>query len=159
MSSDVENPAEINVGFNGDINNEDDVLRFTQQVRMLALNQVSLTKDLGSDHKAINSLAKLADGMDKQVLTKKRIATAEKANEISSDVANTLNQWVTGKAGAKIQRHDAPGADTGHRPMIPILPSVIHKEGELAPVGSQVDVEQIMKTAFSQRRPTDEDDD
>lgn len=157
--SDVENPAEINVGFNGDINNEDDVLRFTQQARALALNQLLQTKDLGNDPKAVNSLSKLVDGMDKQVLTKRRIATAEKANEISGDVANTLNQWVTGKAGAKIQRHDATGADTGHRPMVPLLPSATHKDGELAPVGAQVDVELIMKTAFSQRRPEDDEDD
>jgi hypothetical protein len=157
--SDVENPAEINVGFNGDINNEDDVLRYTQQVRLMALNQIAQIHNVGADPKAVNSLAKLADGMDKQVLTKRRIATAEKANEISGDMANTLNQWVTGKAGAKIQRHDAPGSDTGHRPAIPVLPTAIHKEGELAPVGSQVDVEAIMRTAFGQRRPSDEDDD
>lgn len=153
-----ETPAEVIVGFNGDITNDDDALRFTQLARMFALNQVMNIKDLGADPKAVSSLAKLADGMDKQILTKRRIATAEKANEISGDMANTLNMWVKDKAGAKIQRHDAPGGDTGYRPVIPVLPSATHKEGELAPVGSQVDVEAIMRTAFSQR-PLDEDDD
>ena len=151
-------PAEVIVGFNGDITNEDDALRFTQLARMFALNQVLGIKDMGTDPKAVWSLAQIADGMDTPILTLRRIATAQKANEISSDVANTLNQWVTGKAGAKIQRHDAPSSDTGYRPVIPVLPSKVHKEGELAPVGTQVDVEAIMRTAFSQR-PIDEDDD
>jgi len=157
MSEEVDS-AEVNVGFAGDITNEDELLRLTQRVRVSALNDLMHVPKLGQDPKAVNSLAKLADGIDKQIQTGRRIKASEKANEVNGDLANTLNAWVTGKMGAKIQRHDAPPTDGGHRPIIPALPDVVHKEGELGPVGESIDVEGIMAIAFKSQRQREEEE-
>lgn len=148
---------EKKIKYEGDIDDDDALMRHTQHLRIAVIDQLMDQSGYANDPKAVGSLQKMMDGIDKQVLGKRRAAAADKSNAINSDLANTLNEWVTQKAGARIQRHDeAP--ETGYRPPAADIPSVAHGEGELAPVGELINVEDIMKAAFASRRPVDDED-
>lgn len=145
--------------FDGELDDES-LLRQTQQARVRIANHILETKDAHADSKLVGSLAKMIDGIDKQVLGKRRAEAADKTAGAQQDVANALNDWVRDKRGARIERHDAPieGQNSGYQPTVPFIPAGNQGEGELAPVGEKVDVEQIMRSAFASRPVADEDD-
>lgn len=146
--------------FDGEVNDEESLLRQTQQARIRIANQIMEEPCVHKDKDLVNSLNKMLDGVDKQVLGKRRAAAADKSAGAAVDVATALNTWVREKRGARIERHDGPpeGENSGYQPTIPSIPDGGQGAGELAPVGEKVDVEQIMKVAFSQRPVGDEDD-
>ncbi|ATA65419.1 hypothetical protein CPT_Moabite_167 [Serratia phage Moabite] len=79
-------------GFPG---NDDDRLEFTQSIRMMAVNQLVTDGKVPTDKDSINSLSKLLDGIDKQVIGKKRIQVADKANENDERIAHLLEEMST----------------------------------------------------------------
>ncbi|ANZ48528.1 hypothetical protein BIZ78_gp047 [Erwinia phage vB_EamM_Caitlin] len=146
--------------FDGDVDDEESLLRQTQQARIKISNDLMQVPQMHLDSKLVSSLVKMLDGVDKQVLGKRRAEAADKSAGAQQDVANALNNWVRDKRGARIERHDGPpdGQNSGYQPAVPHIPDGEHGEGELAPVGEKIDVELIMKTAFAQRPVGDEDD-
>lgn len=145
--------------FDGEVDDEESLLRQVQQARLKIANDIMAETKVHLDSKLINSLDKMLNGLDKQVLGKRRADAASKTAGAAQDVANALNSWVRDKRGARIERHDGPPAEnTGYQPPLPNIPDGGQGEGELAPVGEKVDVNQIMATAFSQRPIGDEDE-
>lgn len=145
--------------FDGELDDES-LLRQTQQARMRIANRIMEDDNAALDSKLVGSLSKMIDGIDKQVLGRRRAEAADKSAGAQQDVANALNNWVREKRGARIERHDGPpeGENSGYQPTIPQIPDGGQGEGELAPVGEKIDVEQIMRSAFAQRPVGDEDD-
>lgn len=145
--------------FDGELDDES-LLRQTQQARMRIANRIMEDDSAALDSKLVGSLSKMIDGIDKQVLGRRRAEAADKSAGAQQDVANALNDWVRDKRGARIERHDGPpeGENSGYQPTVPHIPDGGQDEGELAPVGEKIDVELIMKTAFAQRPIGDEDD-
>ncbi|ANZ48805.1 hypothetical protein BIZ83_gp048 [Erwinia phage vB_EamM_ChrisDB] len=145
--------------FDGEVDDVESLLRQTRQARIRIANDIMAEQGVHKDKDLVGSLEKMLAGVDKQILGKQRAEAASKSAGAQQDVANALNNWVRDKRGARIERHDGPpeGENSGYQPAIPHIPDGGQGEGELAPVGEKVDVEQIMKTAFSQR-PVDEDD-
>ena len=136
---------------------DDAVLAETQRIRMTAAARLSADKSTMRDPKMANVLIKLMDGADKQVTTKRRIDAMERGNEVSADLASTLDAYVA-KLGGGIRRHDTPSGDT-YRPEIPDIPSFETKPGELDAVGKEVNVEGIIQTALDKIRANADDQD
>lgn len=155
MSEEVQYQA-----FDGEVDDEESLLRQVQLARLKIANDIMAEPKVHADPKLVSSLDKMLNGIDKQVLGKRRAEAANKSAGAQQDVANALNNWVREKRGARIERHDGPpeGENTGYQPPIPIIPDGGQAEGELAPVGEKIDVNQIMATAFSQRPLEDEDE-
>lgn len=146
--------------FDGEVDDAESLLRQTRQARIRIANEIMSMDGVHKDKDLVGSLEKMLSGVDKQVLGKQRAEAASKSAGAQQDVANALNSWVRDKRGARIERHDTPpdGENSGYQPTIPHIPDGDQGEGELAPVGEKIDVEQIMKTAFAQRPVGDEDD-
>lgn len=73
---------------------EDEQLIFTQNVRMMAVNQLSSGGQLPvTDKDQMGVLVKLLDGIDKQVLGKKRIVQGDKSNANTAMIAKALEEF------------------------------------------------------------------
>lgn len=146
--------------FDGEVDDEESLLRQVQQARLKIANDIMSEPKVHMDSKLVGSLDKMLNGIDKQVLGKRRAEAANKSAGAQQDVANALNNWVREKRGARIERHDGPPSDenTGYQPPLPSVPDGGQGEGELAPVGEKIDVNQIMAAAFAQRPVGDEGD-
>ncbi|QVW55254.1 hypothetical protein pEaSNUABM29_00214 [Erwinia phage pEa_SNUABM_29] len=147
--------------FDGDVDNEDSLLRQTQQLRVKIVTDMTNEAGFHTDLKAIDRVERLINGIDKQVMTKRKIKAAEKGAEATSDLANSLNGFLMQRGGLHIGRHDDTPEDLngGYQPVIPeIVAARPTKDGELAPVGEKVDVDSIMAAAFKSR-PQDDDED
>lgn len=142
-----------------DLTNEEAILEATRAVRLRIANQILLTGDISEDEKKVNSLGKMLDGLDKQIFTARRVASLDKAADAASDVANAFNNFLS-RQGTRVVRHngDENKNTDGYRPVVPEIPLVELKEGELAPVGEKIDVEGIISTAFARRAPEDDED-
>ncbi|HHS7556428.1 TPA: hypothetical protein ACTPQ1_004720 [Salmonella enterica] len=148
--------------FDGDVDNEDSLLRQTQQLRIKLVTDMVNDGQIHKDLKAVDRVERLINGIDKQVMTKRKIKAAERGAEATQDLANSLNGFLMQRAGVRIARHDDTPEDLngGYQPTVPeIAGSRPIKDGELAPVGEKIDVDAIMSAAFSSRRPQDDDED
>lgn len=155
MSEEVQYQA-----FDGEVDDEESLLRQTQQARIRIANGIMGEQGVHKDKELVNSLQKMLDGIDKQVLGKRRAEAANKTAGAAQDVANALNGWVREKRAPRLSRHDElPEENAGYQPPVPPVPKGNIKEGELAPVGEKVDVETIMATAFAQQRPDQSEED
>lgn len=144
----------LHVGFDGAVDDDDAILNHTKRARLTVLDGIMVGKPAsGLSDKEIANLAKMADGLDKQILTKKRLDVASQGNEKIGDLANVLNNLVIGQAGVKITRHDdeTPDAD-GYSPTIPDIPDANFIAGELSPVGETIDVDTIIREEFNKTR-------
>lgn len=136
--------------FNGDIADDVAVERHTQRIRVTVADAIMSKPAASLDKDEINSLNKMLSGIDSQVTNRRRIAAQEKSAEKTGDLANAIAQVLGDRLGAKIQRHDdAPTEGEGYHPVIPDIPSATHADGELAPVGEAIDVEEILNSEFS----------
>ena len=62
------------------------------------------------------------------------------------------------RGNIKIRRHDEEIEETqGYQPPVPAIPYVEVTEGELAPVGEQIDVKSIMMAAFARPEQDEQD--
>lgn len=147
--------------FDGDVDNEDSLLRQTQQLRVKLVTDMVNDGQVHKDLKAVDRIERLINGIDKQVMTKRKIKAAERGAEATQDLANSLNGFLMNRAGVGIKRHDdEEDLNNGYQPTVPQIAAVRPpKEGELAPVGEKIDVDQIMSTAFANRRPDSDDED
>ncbi len=142
-----------NNSFQGAIEDDDAILNHTKRVRLTVLDAIMSKPALGLSDKEIANLGKMADGIDKQVLSKKRLDVQQQGNEKIGDLANVLNNLVIGQAGVKITRHDDDHTDTeGYQPTIPEIPEAKFIAGELAAVGESIDVEAIIRDEFDKSR-------
>lgn len=147
--------------FDGDVDNEDSLLRQTQQLRVKLVTDMVNETEVHKDLKAVDRIERLINGIDKQVMTKRKISAAEKGAEATQDLANSLNGFLMTRAGIGIKRHDDDNdLNTGYQPTIPTIAAKRPpKDGELAPVGEQVDVTTIMAASFAKHRPQEDDED
>lgn len=145
--------------FKGALDDDDAILTHTKRVRVVVLDSIMTKAADTLTDKDINNLAKMADGIDKQVMGKRRLDVQQQGNEKIGDLANVLNNLVIGQAGVKIKRHDEDTDSSGedYHPTVPPIPEAKFIPGELSPVGEQIDVEAIMKDEFDKirSRPAD----
>ncbi|ANZ50399.1 hypothetical protein PHOBOS_209 [Erwinia phage vB_EamM_Phobos] len=135
--------------FAGDVSDDVAIERHTQQIRITVADGIMSKPAAALDKDEINSLNKMLSGIDAQVTNRRRIAAQDKSAEKMGDLANAINQVLTERLGAKIQRHDDDEAVEGDwSPVIPEIPSVTHIDGELSSVGETIDVEEIMANEF-----------
>lgn len=140
--------------FKGALEDDDAILTHTKRVRVVVLDGIMSKPASELSDKEINNLAKMADGLDKQIMGKRRLDVQSQSNEKIGDLANVLNNLVIGQAGVKIKRHDESTETNGedYHPEIPPIPEAKFIPGELSPVGEQIDVEAIMKDEFDKIR-------
>ncbi|EIN7676968.1 hypothetical protein LPQ46_004541, partial [Salmonella enterica] len=67
--------------FDGDVDNEDSLLRQTQQLRVKLVTDMVNDGEVHKDLKAVDRIERLINGIDKQVMTKRKIKAAEKGAE------------------------------------------------------------------------------
>lgn len=136
--------------FDGDIADDVALERHTQRVRVTITDAIMSKPAASLDKDEINSLNKMLSGIDAQITNRRRIAAQEKSADKVGDLANAINQVLTERLGAKIQRHDdPPETNTDYHPPIPDIPAAKHIDGELSAVGETIDVEEIMNNEFS----------
>lgn len=144
--------------FDGDIADDAALERHTQRVRVTIVDAIMNKPAAALDKDEINSLNKMLSGIDSQVTNRRRIAAQEKSAEKTGDLANAIAQVLGDRLGAKIQRHDdVPEEGEGYHPTIPDIPSANHADGELAPVGESIDVEEILNSEFSKIKSASSD--
>lgn len=140
-------------GYTGAIDDDDAILNHTKRARLTVLDSIMVKDASQLSDKEIANIGKMADGVDKQILTKKRLDVASQGNEKIGDLANVLNNLVIGQAGVKITRHDDDAADVdGYQPVVPEIPRANFIAGELAAVGESIDVESIIRDEFDRTR-------
>lgn len=144
--------------FDGDVDDEESLLRQTQQARVRIVNLILDDPQAHKDLKTVDRLGSLLNDVDKQIISKRRVAAAQKNSEANQDLANALNSILMQRGNIKIRRHDEEIEETqGYQPPVPAIPNVEVTEGELAPVGEQIDVKSIMMAAFA--RPVQDEQD
>ncbi|ANZ50668.1 hypothetical protein STRATTON_243 [Erwinia phage vB_EamM_Stratton] len=144
--------------FDGNVDDEDSLLRETQQLRIRLANDMAAEPKVHTDLKAVDRIDRLLNSVDKQIMSKRKIKAAEKGAEATQDVANALNGFLMQRAGVGIKRHDAPPSEnTGYQPPLPQIDDVEMNPGQLAPVGDAIDVGNIMASAYSRAKQTSED--
>lgn len=145
--------------FDGNVDDEDSLLRETQQLRIRLANDMAAESQVHKDLKAVDRIDRLLNSVDKQILSKRKIKAAEKGAEATQDVANALNGFLMQRAGVGIKRHDAPPEENvGYQPPRPRIENIDMNPGQLAPVGDAIDVGHIMQSAYSRSKQTSEDD-
>lgn len=144
--------------FDGNVDDEDSLLRETQQLRVRLANDMAAEAGVHKDLKAVDSIDRLLNSVDKQIMTKRKIQAAVKGAEATQDLANGLNNFLMQRAGVGIKRHDGPPAEnTGYQPPRPQIELIEMNPGQLAPVGDAIDVSNIMSAAYSRVEQTSED--
>lgn len=134
------------------------VLQRTQDLRMRIVSRIAAQSDVHHDVKMLGQLEKLLTSADKQVLNLRRLKVMERGADAAESVAQTLDRYVA-ERGAKLARHDAPPEDGDYRPTVPTLPKFEMKDGELDPVGQNIDVEEIIHKSLEKMRPGTADQD
>jgi hypothetical protein len=131
------------------IENEDQVLNFTQRKRQQIVTQMmgaegEKLKDLERGDKMV--LLQALDGMDRSALGKKRLKTDEKTAASAQAAAALIAQVLTAPGINHAGRGDAP------RAAIPTLPTDIPDPqlvpGEIATDAPQMDVDTFMAQSF-----------
>ncbi len=144
--------------FDGDVDDEESLLRQTQQARVRIVNLILDDPQAHKDLKTVDRLGSLLNDVDKQIISKRRVAAAQKNSEANQDLANALNSILMQRGNIKIRRHDEEVEETqGYQPPVPVIPDVEVTEGELAPVGEQIDVRSIMTAAFARPEQGEQD--
>lgn len=144
--------------FDGDVDDEESLLRQTQQARVRIVNLILDDPQAHKDLKTVDRLGSLLNDVDKQIISKRRVAAAQKNSEANQDLANALNSILMQRGNIKIRRHDEEIEETkGYQPPVPVIPDVEVTEGELAPVGEQIDVRSIMTAAFARPEQGEQD--
>lgn len=144
--------------FDGDVDDEESLLRQTQQARVRIVNLILDDPQAHKDLKTVDRLGSLLNDVDKQIISKRRVAAAQKNSEANQDLANALNSILMQRGNIKIRRHDEEVEETqGYQPPVPVIPDVEVTEGELAPVGEQIDVKSIMTAAFARPEQGEQD--
>lgn len=144
--------------FDGDVDDEESLLRQTQQARVRIVNLILDDPQAHKDLKTVDRLGSLLNDVDKQIISKRRVAAAQKNSEANQDLANALNSILMQRGNIKIRRHDEGIDETqGYQPPVPAIPNVEVTEGELAPVGEQIDVRSIMTAAFARPEQGEQD--
>lgn len=144
--------------FDGDVDDEESLLRQTQQARVRIVNLILDDPQAHKDLKTVDRLGSLLNDVDKQIISKRRVAAAQKNSEANQDLANALNSILMQRGNIKIRRHDEEIDETqGYQPPVPVIPDVEVTEGELAPVGEQIDVKSIMTAAFARPEQGEQD--
>lgn len=144
--------------FDGDVDDEESLLRQTQQARVRIVNLILDDPQAHKDLKMVDRLGSLLNDVDKQIISKRRVAAAQKNSEANQDLANALNSILMQRGNIKIRRHDEEIEETqGYQPPVPVIPDVEVTEGELAPVGEQIDVKSIMMAAFARPEQDEQD--
>lgn len=144
--------------FDGDVDDEESLLRQTQQARVRIVNLILDDPQAHKDLKTVDRLGSLLNDVDKQIISKRRVAAAQKNSEANQDLANALNSILMQRGNIKIRRHDEEIDETqGYQPPVPVIPNVEVTEGELAPVGEQIDVRSIMTAAFARPEQGEQD--
>lgn len=144
--------------FDGDVDDEESLLRQTQQARVRIVNLILDDPQAHKDLKTVDRLGSLLNDVDKQIISKRRVAAAQKNSEANQDLANALNSILMQRGNIKIRRHDEETEETqGYQPPVPVIPDVEVTEGELAPVGEQIDVKSIMTAAFARPEQGEQD--
>ena len=144
--------------FDGDVDDEESLLRQTQQARVRIVNLILDDPQAHKDLKTVDRLGSLLNDVDKQIISKRRVAAAQKNSEANQDLANALNSILMQRGNIKIRRHDEEIDETqGYQPPVPVIPNVEVTEGELAPVGEQIDVRSIMTAAFARPEHGEQD--
>lgn len=117
-------------GFDNIVLPEDDsILDLTQRVRLRTLK--ALTQDgstIPLDKDSINAIAKLADGLDKQVVSKKRLMIEKEGNDIAAQ-ANAIFRNMSDRVPTLVKGYASGG---GAIPTIttPLLEDVVTVPGE-----------------------------
>lgn len=144
--------------FDGDVDDEESLLRQTQQARVRIVNLILDDPQAHKDLKTVDRLGSLLNDVDKQIISKRRVAAAQKNSEANQDLANALNSILMQRGNIKIRRHDEEVEESqGYQPPVPVIPDVEVTEGELAPVGEQIDVRSIMTAAFARPEQGEQD--
>ena len=142
----------------GEVDDEESLLRQTQQARVRIVNLILDDPNAHKDLKTVDRIGTLLNDLDKQIISKRRVAAAQKNSEANQDLANALNTILMQRGNVKIKRHDEePDENNGYQPTLPDIPNVEISDGELAPVGEQIDVKSIMTAAFA--RPSSDEPD
>ncbi|HCM8676919.1 TPA: hypothetical protein N4790_004667, partial [Shigella sonnei] len=137
---------------------EESLLRQTQQARVRIVNLILDDPQAHKDLKTVDRLGSLLNDVDKQIISKRRVAAAQKNSEANQDLANALNSILMQRGNIKIRRHDEEIEESqGYQPPVPVIPDVEVTEGELAPVGEQIDVRSIMTAAFARPEQGEQD--
>lgn len=146
--------------------NDDSILDYTNRIRVNLANQMlsGESKVSVNDNKAMRTLTTLLKDADSQVISKKRVAAAEKTADGFSDIATALDSYLknqTDQTGEKFQRHDGDddaGAETGLPDVSNLkLPNNQFIEGQLEPSGTEIDIEDIMRKGREAQRAIDDD--
>lgn len=145
---------------------DDGLLDYTNNIRMNLANSMMSGENKVStdDSKGMRTLLTLLKDADSQVISKKRITASEKSAEGFADLATALDSYLkrqTSETGKKFQRHDgdediidgeivgAPNASSLNIPKREFI------EGQLAPSGAEVDIEDIMRRGREAQRADD----
>ena len=92
--------------FDGDVDDEESLLRQTQQARVRIVNLILDDPQAHKDLKTVDRLGSLLNDVDKQIISKRRVAAAQKNSEANQDLANALNSILMQRGNIKIRRHD-----------------------------------------------------
>lgn len=135
---------------------DDASLEETQRIRMKLIGVMDGVDKIHEDSKMVGSLIKLLDGVDKQVLGKRRIKAQEGGNKATSDMAKAINDAIR-QNGSRMVRVDSSEQPTDYRPPKPNLPQFDVDPGELSPVGEAINVEEIIAASYGTKVKSEED--
>ena len=128
------------------INPDDAALDYTLNAR-LRIARTILAQDITTnDPKNISNALKALDGVDKQVINKKRLVIEDKAANENAKTAKLIADVLTGVGGARPYRADAPIERS-----IPMLPDDIGMP-QLVPGEMDIVTEQDSMESFMARR-------
>lgn len=126
-------------------------LDYTSKIRRAVISEIISDKSNVSDPKVGGLLAKLVDGIDKQVFNRRRADAADAMAKGIGDLAGALDKLVI-KGGISFSRPPDDEEVEYREVEVPDLPEVDLPEGVLDPVGSNVDVVKLMQDDFERRR-------
>lgn len=99
------------------MDDEESLLRQTQQARVRIVNLILDDPQAHKDLKTVDRLGSLLNDVDKQIISKRRVAAAQKNSEANQDLANALNSILMQRGNIKIRRHDEEIDETqGYQP-------------------------------------------
>jgi hypothetical protein len=140
---------------------DDELLNYTQGVRVVVVKAITNVKPGDvlnvDDPKLMSTLAKFADGIDKQIIGRRRIDAANKTAGGLSDIANALDSYIRGKKSVSpgFKRHDEP-SDIPHDGPSNLhsinLPKKDFIEGQLSTSGTSIDLDAIRSQGVEKQR-------
>lgn len=126
-------------------------LQRVEQIRRGVVDRLLEDEDILDDPKMLKQLASMLDSTDRQALGVMRIEAMQSAANGIGDLATALDAIVINQGGG-FKRPPDEAIEGGYRPPVPELPAMELKPGVLDPVGTAVDILELLDKDLEKRQ-------